>query len=344
MPSRFTVCTRRSVLPPLPSAWRRLAPGQGLCRHNVTVGLQHRSITSIPIHSGAIGVETFRRDAFLPATPLILRGTSDAFPAAARWFSQGQPASLSHHVAQHASSIFPYELVANHSDLDVFIEFMNSIHGKDQVLTSHLTDIVELIKSTPGQASTFHQFFAPLSLLLEAAKFNALQPSAQDRIKRIYIAQSQLNDLPPDLKEDLPVPELVRLAGKGDVYDSSIWLGLEPTYTPLHRDPNPNLFLQICSGKNMRLLPPAHGQQLYARIQRMLGSGGHSRFRGTEMMEGPERAALYDAIWGPEPPEHIQEASLQSGDLLFVPKGWWHSVLSVAVDGRINASANWWFR
>lgn len=234
--------------------------------------------------------------------------------------------------------------MTSRSDLDAFLEFKNWVHGRDEGLTQQLAGIAQLIESTSGEASAFHQFFAPLSLLLEAARFNKLQHTALGRIKRLYIAQSQLNDLPPDLREDLPVPELVRLAGKGDVYDSSIWLGLEPTYTPLHRDPNPNLFLQICSRKSMRLLPPSQGQQLYARVQHALGSKGHSRFRGTEMMEGPERAALYDAIWGPETPEHLQEAILQPGDLLFVPKGWWHSVLSVAGDGQLNASANWWFR
>lgn len=206
------------------------------------------------------------------------------------------------------------------------------------------------------------RFHAPLALLNAAINFNLHNPGSG--LHKLYVAQAPLSDLPKELQDDLPVPKIVKLAGRGDIYNSSLWLGLEPTFTPLHRDPNPNLFIQLCSTKIVRLLPPASGDQLYRDVQLRLGDHRYknSRLRGSEMMEGPERDLLRKAVWEPGglqgewapkgvPTAHqglprtmMQEAHLQPGDALFIPKGWWHSVASVHQDGALNASVNWWFR
>lgn len=178
-------------------------------------------------------------------------------------------------------------------------------------------------------------------LLSKAIEFNQ---SHEQKLKKLYIAQFQIPDLPVQLQEDLPTPRIVAEAGKGDVYNSSIWLGLEPTYTPLHRDPNPNLFCQLLGSKTVRLLPPKAGDRLYGEVQARLQRNGSSRIRSFEMMDGPERVMLNAATWGSEAPKDCVEAQVEAGDALFVPKGWWHSVRSTHRDGRLNASVNWWFR
>lgn len=208
----------------------------------------------------------------------------------------------------------------------------------------------------------FLNFPAPLALLDAAVKFNLESPDAG--LRKLYIAQAPLNDLPQELQGDVPVPKLVKYSGKGDIYSSSIWLGLEPTYTPLHRDPNPNLFVQLCGTKVVRLLPPASGDRLFRQVQTKLGRSLHinSRLRGPEMMDGPERDLMHSVVWdenglqdiqasqgtevtSPEPSSNgMQEAVLQPADALFIPKGWWHSVKSEDDAGRLNASVNWWFR
>jgi len=161
----------------------------------------------------------------------------------------------------------------------------------------------------------------------------------------LYIAQSSLTDLPEALRVDLTTPELVLRAGRGDIYNSSIWLGTEPTYTPLHRDPNPNLFCQLCSHKVARLLPPAQGDRLFFEVQARLRQQANSRIRTTAMMEGKEREVLREAIWGGDTlAEGLYEAELGPGDALFIPKGWWHSVKSRESEGQLNGSVNWWFR
>lgn len=160
---------------------------------------------------------------------------------------------------------------------------------------------------------------------------------------RIYIAQAPLPDLPSSMRADLPTPELVLKAGKGDVYDSSIWLGQAPTYTPLHKDPNPNLFVQLAGRKVVRLYAPKAGMRVFSRVQEMIGGGGSASMRGEEMMVGEEREVLEKEVWGEgESGGDAWEAELEGGDALFIPKGWWHSVKGVG--GGINGSVNWWFR
>lgn len=68
------------------------------------------------------------------------------------------------------------------------------------------------------------------------------------------------------------------------------------------------------------------------------------------MMAGPERIALDHAVWdmGSGDLDGF-EVLVGTGDALFIPKGWWHSIKSFHdpnLDGNpgISASVNWWFR
>jgi hypothetical protein len=117
-------------------------------------------------------------------------------------------------------------------------------------------------------------------------------------------------------------------AGKGDVYNSSIWLGNAPTYTPLHRDPNPNLFVQLVGQKVVRLFRPDIGRAILAKVHEQIGSSGSATIRGEEMMQGAEKKALMGEVWSNDADYlgHCWQAELDSGDALYIPKGWWHSV------------------
>ena len=133
------------------------------------------------------------------------------------------------------------------------------------------------------------------------------------------------------MQNDVPTPSLVLSAGKGDIYDSSIWLGHAPTYTPLHRDPNPNLFVQLAGTKIVRLFKPSVGNDIFAKVQEKIGGEASAALRGEEMMKGLEKRVLEREVWG-ETDEGAAggfEAQLESGDGLFIPKGWWHSIKGV---------------
>jgi len=127
-----------------------------------------------------------------------------------------------------------------------------------------------------------------------------------------------------------------------NIYDTNIWLGTPPTYTPLHKDPNPNLFVQLASNKIVRLFRPDVGASIFHDVRRKIGSQASPVFRGEEMMQGPERELLEAAVWDCAADTNGFEVVVKPGDALFIPQGWWHSVKSVNLD--VTASVNWWFR
>ncbi|KAL8763406.1 MAG: hypothetical protein Q9184_000794 [Pyrenodesmia sp. 2 TL-2023] len=179
------------------------------------------------------------------------------------------------------------------------------------------------------QEGVFRRAEAPLSIFLEWAA-----QASSDSPQRLYVAQAPVKQLPAPLQDDLPTPEIVTKAGKGDVYDGSVWLGIAPTYTPLHRDPNPNLYLQLAGRKVVRLLEPDGGQSVFAAVQVELGRQSSSRFRGEEMMKGEEKAVLESKVWpGDTFKNQVEisgwETTLEAGESMFIPQGWWHSVKSI---------------
>lgn len=286
----------------------------------------------------ALNIDTFRDHAFTPQTPLLVTPADGIrshalFPAAQKWFvpsameddnGKDQLELNIPYLSQYAHTILPYELVTLKT---------NTATQNDSSLTPVLQ---QFILASGSEGTTFHRFNAPLSLFLLASQ-NQSTPKPQ-----LYIAQAQLNDLPPNLREDLPTPNLVLGAGKGDVYDSNIWLGLPPTYTPLHKDPNPNLFVQLASTKVVRIFEPRVGSAIFRNVRRQIGEYGLEGMRGNEMMEGKERELLYSAVWGDLLGEEGLEGAVGPMDALFIPKGWWHSIKSVG-EG-VTASVNWWFR
>ena len=309
-----------------------------------------------PLHS--IDIDKFRQQAFIPENPILVTATSNrkaesaaygpfecSIPAAVKWFDRSRPAInhesglssqpstvLSHrHLSPFGATILPYEYIVDRSQTSVVDSGSGSqgIGGVSQKWAEILNKLDE------GSADgAFHRFNAPLSLFLQACKFK--------RGPRLYIAQAQIIDLPKQMQDDLPTLRIVKEAGKGDIYDANLWMGIPPTYTPLHKDPNPNLFVQLAGSKIVRIFRPSVGASMFRKVQQRIGQTSSSNFRGEEMMEGPERSALDEAAWGDSPQMEGFEAIVAEGDALFIPKGWWHSVKSVGTG--INASVNWWFR
>jgi len=293
-----------------------------------------------------VPLELFRDTAFVPGKPIHIAPSREndggkdtkcrAYPAQEKWFCRVEgeadlqrnthmvPAEK--YLSQFADTILPYELT-----LDLTKESTPKIRDAQDEMSQV---IASLLESSPN--ASFHRFNAPLSLFLQAY-------TSSVRPRKLYIAQAQIADLPKQLQDDLPVPRIVQDAGKGDIYDSNIWMGMPPTYTPLHKDPNPNLFVQLVGRKVIRLFKPDVGLRIFRTVQERIGQHASSVFRGEEMMEGPERDALDKAVWGGGSKMEVFEAIVHPGEALFIPKGWWHSIKSAGPD-LVNASVNWWFR
>ncbi|KAI3331199.1 Clavaminate synthase-like protein [Ustulina deusta] len=322
-----------------------------------TTPASHASYHDVTATYGAVDVEAFRSLAWEPAVPVHMRDFHH-LPAMENWVTDRDPeegpVSFGGKLESFPRTVVSYELMTSSRDdkssacsLNCLREFQAWLDSEPITEDSRLLCglIGHLLESAQNGQSRFQQFDAPLSLVVQASRYNRSKYSPSHRVKQLYIAQSDIRSLPPPLGDDLPVPEIVGRAGKGDIYNSSIWLGLQPTYTPLHRDPNPNLFCQLVGYKIVRLLRPRAGLSVFQDVRRSLGAAGNSHFRGPEMMDGPERDGLHRAIWvDTNASREIWETMLSPGDALFIPQGWWHSVRSVGHEAEPNASANWWFR
>lgn len=360
-------------------------PWKGIRYRGYSSDSSVRRVAAVDKAYDMIDIQYFKDQAFNAGKPLLMRRQRDSasrIPAMDKWFTpvhevsgHNRPMASTGHLTEMTATDYlgafslvrvPYELMypqtfyeggIGNEAVDQFIKSLESGNSTTRspveailpsLLRQQLRPESGSIKHAEQSEQQLLRFEAPLALLVAALKYNSAAKQVA-RLCQLYIAQASLNDLPGELVTDIGTPGIVRNAGKGDIYASSIWLGLEPTYTPLHRDPNPNLFIQLCSSKVVRLLSPSQGDSVFRQVQVRLGRhGGNSRIRGAEMMEGPERKLLTEAVWGEPDSEGggitIHEAGLRPGDALFIPKGWWHSVKSELDGGRLNGSVNWWFR
>lgn len=255
-------------------------------------------------------VEFFREHAFEPSIPSLLpRGHFSDLPALSRWFAPD---------GEHNVWALNQEYLQSYGDTIVPLE------------------LTQFAKDNNGH-DTFMRDNAELSVFLTWVTRNTPGIS-------VYLAQAPIANLCKELRRDFPVPEIVSRGGRGDIYNTGLWMGRPPTYTPLHKDPNPNLFVQLAGQKVVRLFEPDVGLEIFDRVSKSIGRapGGSSAIRGEEMMKGEEKRVLEQVVWGDEHQEGGLEVHLDRGDGLFIPKGWWHSVKGIG-EG-ITASVNWWFR
>lgn len=286
-----------------------MSSASSFLRASRTWGRRHASSSrynTIPRLSDS-SVETFRHHAFSRAQPFLLAsGDLASLPAITKWF--------------HGEGVV--------------------LEGKNNLNIAYLSRFgatmvpLEFTSVSEGH-ERFARFDRPLTDFLDFVKHEDVHDS------HMYLAQCPISSLPGELQSDLPVPLVVSKAGKGDIYDSSIWLGLAPTYTSLHKDPNPNLFAQLAGTKIIRIFEPHVGVELFKEAQRCIGGNGSASIRGEEMMYGEEKRVLEDLIWNDERlgiDDRVigLEATLCAGDGLFIPKGWWHSIKGVG-DGIVGS-------
>lgn len=151
-----------------------------------------------------------------------------------------------------------------------------------------------------------------------------------------YMAQFDLLSAVPRLAHDAPGLAHTRAGPKQDreQWRSNTWIGPAHTFTPLHRDPYHNAFVQVVGHKRVHLLPPA----LADTLLQGRGNTVPSVLCEADLLEP-------DAIRNPELHEAVTtstvtQAVLEPGDVLYIPHGWLHCVQSLST----SVSVNFWYR
>ncbi|XP_075021732.1 bifunctional peptidase and arginyl-hydroxylase JMJD5 isoform X1 [Calonectris borealis] len=144
-----------------------------------------------------------------------------------------------------------------------------------------------------------------------------------------YLAQHQLFDQIPELKEDISIPDYCCL-GEGEEDDITInaWFGPEGTISPLHQDPQQNFLAQVFGRKYIRLYSPQDSENLYPHESQILHNTSQVDVEDPDLVKFPDfRKAAF------------QSCILMPGQVLFIPVKYWHYVRSLDISFSVSF---WW--
>ncbi|XP_068063480.1 bifunctional peptidase and arginyl-hydroxylase JMJD5 [Anomalospiza imberbis] len=144
-----------------------------------------------------------------------------------------------------------------------------------------------------------------------------------------YLAQHQLFDQIPELKEDISIPDYCCL-GEGEEDDITInaWFGPGGTISPLHQDPQQNFLAQVFGRKYIRLYSPQDSENLYPHESQILHNTSQVDVEDPDLVKFPNftKAAFQSCI-------------LMPGQILFIPIKYWHYVRSLELSFSVSF---WW--
>lgn len=105
----------------------------------------------------------------------------------------------------------------------------------------------------------------------------------------------------------------------------NMWLGPAGTITPLHRDLVDNALAQVFGSKQLILFPPEQSRFLYTWSNSKLLDGAKVDPEHPDLEQYP----LFEQARG-------LECTLESGELLFIPAGWFHKVRALSLSLSIS--------
>lgn len=137
-----------------------------------------------------------------------------------------------------------------------------------------------------------------------------------------YLAYKRAAELfdPADYDFDTLLP------GAGPGRDTRVWMGSADTRSMLHSDLKDNLFCQIYGQKSVVLLSWRDSRAAYPFPDNLVNSQVDIGRPDLERFPRLADVTFYQAV-------------LEPGDVLFIPRGWWHDIRAVSP----SISINHWF-
>ncbi|XP_055994918.1 bifunctional peptidase and arginyl-hydroxylase JMJD5 [Sorex fumeus] len=144
-----------------------------------------------------------------------------------------------------------------------------------------------------------------------------------------YLAQHQLFDQIPELRQDIDIPDYCCLgSGEDEEITINAWFGPPGTVSPLHQDPQQNFLAQVMGRKYIRLYSPRESEALYPHETHLLHNTSQVDVENPDLERFPRFAAapFLSCVLGP-------------GDLLFIPVSYWHYVRALDLSFSVSF---WW--
>jgi len=151
-----------------------------------------------------------------------------------------------------------------------------------------------------------HKQMLPFSAYLDLIETNP----GNDAYVTAYNNTANRAAFAPLMDDIRPLPSLL---GPGE---GMLWVGPAGTFTPLHFDLTNNLLIQITGRKRLLLVPLS--QTRYLAHRRHVFSDVHDLEDAACMKRHPEAQRVEPYV-----------VTLEPGEMLFIPVGWWHQVRSL---------------
>uniref|UniRef100_A0A2K5CPE3 Bifunctional peptidase and arginyl-hydroxylase JMJD5 n=1 Tax=Aotus nancymaae TaxID=37293 RepID=A0A2K5CPE3_AOTNA len=144
-----------------------------------------------------------------------------------------------------------------------------------------------------------------------------------------YLAQHQLFDQIPELKQDISIPDYCSL-GNGEEEEITInaWFGPQGTVSPLHQDPQHNFLVQVMGRKYIRLYSPQESGALYPHDTHLLHNTSQVDVENPDLEKFPKFAKA-----------PFESCILSPGEVLFIPVKHWHYVRALDLSFSVSF---WW--
>ncbi|XP_055706347.1 lysine-specific demethylase 8 [Phlebotomus papatasi] len=147
-----------------------------------------------------------------------------------------------------------------------------------------------------------------------------------------YLAQHDLLNQIPELQEDIRIPDYCYISSPDNEVKSEvevkIWFGPWGTVSPLHFDKKHNLLAQLVGTKRLLLADPKDSEDVYPFAGEMLSNTSQVDLENVDELQFPNIKNV-----------SFHEIILNSGEMLYIPPGWWHHVR--ALSNSISISF-WW--
>jgi lysine-specific demethylase 8 len=152
----------------------------------------------------------------------------------------------------------------------------------------------------------------------------------------LYMSESRLLADAPELREDIPLPAL---APTGVGMERRLWLGPAKSVTHFHKDNHfsfariRSLFTQIEGRKRFVLVSPEQDHLMYEEPNQgtMTENGAYQSLVDCEFPDFENQPLFREAV--------LHETVVESGEMLFIPAGWWHYVRGITPCISVS---NWW--
>ncbi|WVR06473.1 hypothetical protein IAU60_003504 [Kwoniella sp. DSM 27419] len=275
----------------------------------------------------------------IPPTPLqVLRMIYSAHPAVIQGHSPLRPAATKYDWRKP----------------DIYSDTCGSTE-----VTVAITDdgLADSVRGLPGGGTTFVKAFEDKMTISELISKLGPKETGKGKEGEAYYLQSQDGNIYRSVPRPNGPPELASFQDHiqrdvewmreavGDTAEAvNLWIGDSKSTTSLHHDPYENIYHVLAGTKTFTLLSPIEGlwldQHFHPASTLHRSPSGHLR---PELDPAPS----YPIPWVSSTsfPYRVRpiRVTLNEGETLYLPAGWWHRVEQAETDHGIVAAVNYWY-